>query len=93
MEKKMEIEEEMGSEEESILNNQYEKIVPFVIFFLALFLFFKIIEPVITIFLSSVLITYMFYPLYTRVRKRISNQSISIILTILVILIVLLLPF
>src|SRR4030067_3212152 len=90
---KMEIEEEMGSEEESILNNQYEKIVPFVIFFLALFLFFKIIEPVITIFLTSVLITYMFYPFYKRVRKRISNQSISIILTILVILIVLLLPF
>jgi predicted PurR-regulated permease PerM len=93
MAKKMEIEEEMGSEEESILNNQYEKIVPFIIFLLALFLFFKIFEPMITIFLSSILITYMFFPLYKRVRKRISNQSISIILTILVIVIVLLLPF
>jgi predicted PurR-regulated permease PerM len=80
-------------EEESILNNQYEKIVPFVIFLLALFLFFKIIEPMITIFLSSILITYMFYPLYKRVRKRISNQFLSIILTILVIVIILLLPF
>ncbi|MDD1745880.1 MAG: AI-2E family transporter [Candidatus Methanoperedens sp.] len=93
MTEKMEIEEGMGSEEESILNNQYEKIVPFVIFFLALFLFFKIIEPMITIFLSSILITYMFYPLYKKVRKRISNQFFSIILTILVIVIVLLLPF
>jgi predicted PurR-regulated permease PerM len=83
----------MGSEEENILNNQYEKIVPFVIFLLALFLFFKIIEPMITIFLSSILITYMFYPLYKKVRKRISNQFLSIILTILVIVIVLLLPF
>lgn len=93
MAKKMEIEGEMEYEEESILNNQYQKTVPFVIFLLALFLFFKIIEPMITIFLSSILVTYMFYPLYKRVRKRISNQPISIILTILVIAIVLLLPF
>lgn len=91
--KKMRSEEEMGSEEESILNNQFEKIVPFVIFLLAILLFFKIIEPMITIFLSSILITYMFYPLYKKVRKRISNQFLSIILTILVIVIVLLLPF
>ena len=93
MTKKMEIEEGMRHEEESILNNQYEKIVPFVIFLLALFLFFKIIEPMITIFLSSILITYIFYPLYKRIRKRIHHQSISIILTILVIVIILLLPF
>ncbi|MDO9097406.1 MAG: AI-2E family transporter [Candidatus Methanoperedens sp.] len=93
MAKKMEIEEEMGYEEKSILNHQFEKIVPFVIFLLALFLFFKIIEPMITIFLSSILITYMSYPLYKKVRKRISNQFLSIILTILVIVIVLLLPF
>jgi predicted PurR-regulated permease PerM len=91
--KKMRSEEEMGSEEESILNNQFEKIVPFVIFLLAILLFFKIIEPMITIFLSGILITYMFYPLYKKVRKRISNQFLSIILTILVIVIVLLLPF
>lgn len=89
----MEIEEEMVYEEENGMNNQYEKIVPFVIFLLALFLFFKIIEPMITIFLGSTLITYMFYPLYKRVRNRISNQSVSIILTMLVIVIILLLPF
>lgn len=89
----MGFEGEMGSEEENILNNQYEKIVPFIIFLLALFLLFKIIEPMITIFLSSILITYMFYPLYKKIRKRISNQFLSIILTILVIVIVLILPF
>jgi len=93
MAKKMGFEEETGSEEEIILNNQYEKIVPFIIFLFALFLFFKIIEPMITIFLTSILITYMFYPLYKKVRKRISNQFLSIILTILVIVIVLLIPF
>jgi len=74
----MGFEEEMGSEEESILNNRYEKIVPFIIFLLALFLFFKIFEPMITIFLSSILITYLFYPLYKKVRKIISNQFLSI---------------
>ncbi|MGE5458662.1 MAG: AI-2E family transporter [Methanococcaceae archaeon] len=89
----MGFEEEKGSEEESISNNQFEKIVPFVIFLLALFLFFKIIEPMITIFLSSILITYLSYPLYKKIRKRISNKFLSIILTILVIVIVLLLPF
>ncbi len=93
MAKKIEIEEEMGSEEESSVNNQYERIVPFIIFLLALFLFFKIVEPIIIIFLSSILITYMFYPLYKKVRKRISNQFLSIILTLMVIVIVLLLPF
>ncbi len=92
MVKKMEIEEEMVYEKDST-NNQYEKIVPFVIFLFALFLFFKIIEPMITIFLGSILVTYMFYPLYKRVRKRISNQFVSIILTMLVIVIILLLPF
>jgi len=92
MAKNIGFEEKMNSEEESILDNQYEKIVPFVLFLLALFLFFKLVEPVITIFLSSILLTYMFYPLYKRVRKRIGHQSISIILTILVIVIVLLIP-
>ena len=93
MAKEIGFEEKTGSKKEIILNNQYEKTVPFVIFLLALLLFFKILEPMITIFLSSILITYMFYPLYKKVRKRISNQSISIILTIVVIVIILLLPF
>lgn len=83
----------MDYEEENRVSNQYDKIVPFVIFLLALILFFKIIEPMITIFLSSILITYMFYPLYKKVRTRTSNQSLSIILTILVIVIVFSLPF
>jgi predicted PurR-regulated permease PerM len=87
--------EEKGAilEKGNISNNSYENILPFVIFFLALFLFFKIIEPMITIFLSSILLTYMFYPLYKKIRKRISNQFISIILTILIIVIVFSLPF
>src|SRR5665648_133072 len=83
----------MGCEDECSVNNQYDKIVPFVIFLLALFLFFKIIESMITIFLSSILITYIFYPFYKKVRARIPNQFLSIILTILVIAIIFLLPF
>ena len=93
MAKKMEVEKEMDIEKESVSNNSYENVLPFVVFFLALFLFFKIIEPMITIFLSSILVTYTFYPLYKKVRKRVSNQFISIILTILVIVIIFSLPF
>jgi predicted PurR-regulated permease PerM len=89
----MEIEEKMITGKESVSNNLYEKIVPFVLFLLALFLFFKIIEPMIIIFLSSILLTYIFYPFYKKVRLRILNQFISIIITILVIIIVFSLPF
>jgi predicted PurR-regulated permease PerM len=88
--KNVEIEKEM---EESVSSNSYENVLPFVMFLIALFLFYKIIESMTTIFLSSILITYMFYPLYKKIRKRISNQFLSIILTILVIVIVFSLPF
>jgi predicted PurR-regulated permease PerM len=91
--KKLEIEEETVSEKEIVSNNPYENVVPFVIFFLALFLFFKIIEPMITILLSSVLVTYTFYPLYKKIRNRIPNKFLSTIITILVIVIVFSIPF
>ncbi|MAG92039.1 hypothetical protein CMO83_05165 [Candidatus Woesearchaeota archaeon] len=71
----------------------YSHIVHFFIFALAIFLFFKIVEPLITIFLTSIIITYISYPIYKGLKKRIPHQFTSIILTILVILIILLLPF
>ena len=65
----------------------------FIIFALAVFLFFKIVEPLITIFLASVIITYVSFPLYERLRKRVPNNFLSIMLTIVVIALILLLPF
>ncbi len=76
-----------------IINNQYQKIVPFIIFILALFLFFKLIQPVITIILSSILLAYISFPVYKKIRKKISNKSISIILSLLIVIIIILIPF
>ncbi len=73
--------------------NQYQRVVPFIIFVLALFLFFKLIRPVITIILSSILLAYISFPIYRRIRKKLSNKTISIILSLLIIVIILLIPF
>src|SRR3989338_2864986 len=73
--------------------NSYEHIVHFIIFSLAVILFFKIIEPLITILLTSIIITYVSFPLYTRIRKVMANRFASIALTIVIIIIILLLPF
>src|SRR3989338_4484739 len=67
--------------------NSYEHIVHFIIFS------FKIIEPLITILLTSIIITYVSFPLYTRIRKVMANRFASIALTIVIIIIILLLPF
>ena len=74
-------------------NNQYQRIVPFIIFILALFLLFKLVQPMITILLSSILLAYISFPLYKRVIKKIKNKSVSIILSLFIIAIVILIPF
>ena len=71
----------------------YENVVHFIIFSLAIILLFKIVEPLITILLTSIIITYVSFPLYKRIRKSINKQFFSIMLTILIIVIILLLPF
>ena len=73
--------------------NSYEHVVHFIIFSLAVILFFKIIEPLITILLTSIIITYVSFPLYKRIKKIIISQFISIVLTIVIITLILLLPF
>jgi len=74
------------------IHNQYQKIVPFIIFILALFLLFKLIQPMITILLSSILLAYISFPVYTRIMKKISNRFISIILSLFLIATVILIP-
>jgi len=76
-----------------IAYNQYQKIVPFIIFILALFLFFKLIQPMITILLGSLLLAYIAFPLYKKIIKKISNNSISIIFSLLIIVIIILISF
>ncbi len=75
------------------IHNPYQRIVPFIIFILALFLLFKLILPMITILLSSILLAYISFPLYKRITKKISNESFSIILSLFIIMIIILIPF
>lgn len=74
-------------------HNQYQRIVPFIIFVLALFLYFKLIEPTITLLLSSLILSYLAYPLSQKIMGKIHHRSISIILSLLIIVIIVLIPF
>ena len=74
-------------------NNQYQKIVPFILFVLALFLLFNLVKPMITILLGSALLAYVAFPIYLRVRKKIPNKTVSIIVSLIGILLVISIPF
>ena len=74
-------------------NDNYQKVVPFILFIFALVLLFKLIKPMIVILLSSILVVYISFPIYKRIIKKIPNKTISVILSLLVILIIVLIPF
>ena len=73
-------------------HNQYQKVVPFIIFILALILLFNLIKPMISIILGSILFSYLSFPLHKRINKKIVNESFSIILSMLIIVIIILIP-
>lgn len=60
---------------------------------LALVLLFMLIRPTITILLGSVLLAYISFPLHKKIFKKIPNKPISIILSLLMIVIIILIPF
>jgi len=72
--------------------NSYQKVVPFIIFVLALFLLFNLVRPMIVILLSSVILAYIAFPLYKKINEKIPNKFISIILSLLVIAVIVLIP-
>jgi len=76
-----------------VISKQYQKVVPFIMFVLIILLLFKLVQPMITVLLSSILLTYISFPLYKKIVKRIPHKSISIILTLLIIVIIILVPF
>ncbi len=70
-----------------------KKYIVFFIFLIILYLSFLIVKPFINTLLLSVVLVYLFYPIYKRLLKRIKNKTAtSIISTVLIILIVLI-PF
>lgn len=76
-----------------IITNPYQRIVPFILFILALVLLFLLIRPMITILLGSILLSYVSFPLYKRITKKIPNKSLSIILSLFIIFLIVLIPF
>ncbi len=75
------------------IHNQYQRIVPFIIFTLALFLLFKLVRPMLVILLSSVILAYISFPLHKRIIKKMPHKSLSIILSLFIVLIIILIPF
>jgi len=74
-------------------DDYYRKIVPFIIFILALVVLFLLIEPMITILLSSILLAYIAYPLYKKIFRKIPHKFISISSSLLIVVIIILIPF
>jgi predicted PurR-regulated permease PerM len=74
-------------------SNQYQKIVPFILFILALFLFYKLIQPMITVLLGSLLLAYITYPLYKKIMKKTSKRFFSIVISLIIVLFIILIPF
>ena len=74
------------------INTHYQRIVPFIIFILALILLYNLIKPMISVILGSILLAYITFPLFKRVHKKISNKFLSIVLSLLIVVIIILIP-
>jgi predicted PurR-regulated permease PerM len=62
-------------------------------FIAAIILFYLLLKPLLNIFLASIILTYIFYPVYKRVRKPLKYESLSILITLILIVIIFLMPF
>jgi len=65
----------------------------FILIAAALVLFYLLLKPLLIVFLASVVLTYIFYPLYKRIGKHIKYESLSILITLILIVIIFLMPF
>ena len=64
-----------------------------ILFILAIVLLYFILKPVLIIFLTSIILAYIFYPLYKRIKKLIKYENTSIFITLILIIIIFLMPF
>ena len=56
-------------------------------------MFYLLLKPLINIFLASIILTYIFYPLYKRIKEHSKYESLSILITLVLIIIIFLMPF
>ena len=59
----------------------------------AIILFYFLLKPLLNIFLASIILTYVFYPIYIRIKKSLKYENLSILITIVLIVIIFLMPF
>jgi len=62
-----------------------------IIFVLALALLFLLVRPIITVLLGSILVTYLFYPLYLRMKLRLP-RAVSILATLAIVTLMFVVP-
>lgn len=60
---------------------------------LAVILFYILLKPLLNIFLVSIILTYVFYPLYTKIKKPLKYENLSILITLVLIVLIFLMPF
>ena len=70
----------------------YSKLIFIVIMALFLFLAFSIVRPFLIVVISSAVLAYLFYPIYTRVNSRIKKPGLSSLLMILVLILLVMVP-
>lgn len=75
-----------------IKNNNLLEYMKLLLFILALVLLYFLLKPLLNIVLASILLTYVFYPVYARVKIFLKRDFISIIATISLIILLFLMP-
>jgi predicted PurR-regulated permease PerM len=70
----------------------YRKLIFTLIFFILITISFLIIKPFITAVLTGVILSYIFYPVYSRINKVITNKNFSSLLTSILVVLIITLP-
>ena len=75
------------------METKYTRYLFITILVIVALLSFLIIKPLLIIFLWSLILTYMFYPTYSFINRRLQRPSLSSFLTVLIMILVVTIPF
>ncbi len=75
------------------METKYTKYLFIVAFAIILLLSFLIIKPLITVFLWSLILSYLFYPTYVYINRRLKRPSLSSFFTVLLMVLLVTVPF
>jgi len=76
-----------------IKNNYLSSNVQLLFVIAAIILFYILLKPLLNIFLASIILTYVFFPVYKFLKKTIKYDNLSVFLTLGAIVLIFLLPF